>query len=303
MHFDHDDHQHAPPASHRAFALGVLLNVAYLVVEAVFGVLVGSLALLADAGHNLSDVLGLLMAWGASYLSMVRPTKRRTYGWRSSTILAAMANALILLMAVGGIVWEAVRRLAEPRPVATTTMVAVAGVGVVINTATALLFLSGRKRDLNIRGAYLHMAADAGVSLGVVVAGVMIAMTGWMWVDPAVSIVIALVIFWGTWGLFRESTDLILQAVPKGIDARQVEAYLRQLPGVTDLHDLHIWAMSTTETAITAHLVKPDAADDDEFLSRTSRELQHRFGIGHATLQLEHGTDAANCRLASPDTV
>ncbi|RUL85366.1 cation diffusion facilitator family transporter [Tautonia sociabilis] len=273
----------------RAFAVGVALNVAFVLVEAGFGLWANSLALLADAGHNLSDVIGLLLAWGGAALARIRPTERHTYGWRGSSILAALFNGLILLVAVGGIAWEAMRRLFEPVEPAGLTIVVVAAVGVVINTATALLFLKGRERDLNIRGAFLHMAADAGVSVGVVVAGLGIRWTGWAWIDPATSLVIAVVIFSGTWGLLRESFNLAMQAVPEGIDPKAVRSYLEGIEGVEDVHDLHIWAMSTTEVALTAHLLKPGSGsdDDDELLSRIGAGLHDRFGIEHATIQVE----------------
>jgi cobalt-zinc-cadmium efflux system protein len=298
-------HHHAPPARvTRAFLIGVVLNVGYVVVEAAYGFAIGSLALLADAGHNLSDVLGLLLAWGAAHLSTRPPSRRFTYGLGSSTILAALFNGLLLLVAVGGIAWEAVQRFAEPAPVPGTTVMVVAGIGVVINTATALLFLRDRKHDLNIRGAFLHMAADAAVSLGVVLGGLGMVMLGWLWLDPLLSLLIAGVILWSTWSLLRESLVLALQAVPAQIEPSHVEEYLASLPGVTAVHDLHIWAMSTTTVALTAHLVRPDApADNDAFLCQTSLELQHRFNIGHATLQIEHDQDASSCRLAPSDVV
>jgi len=280
-------HRHGPADYNRAFAIGVALNVVYIVVEATFGFLAGSLALLADAGHNLSDVLGLLLAWGANSLVQRKPTKRHTYGWRKSTILAALTNAIILLVAMGGIAWEAVRRFNDPSPVAGKTVIIVAAIGVVINTATAFLFLSGRKEDLNIRGAFLHMAADAGVSAGVVLAGVVILSTGWLWIDPVVSLVITAIILVGTWGLLRDSFNLALDAVPAGIDPEAVKSYLSDLPGVTGIHDLHIWAMSTSETALTVHLLKPDASDDDTLIEHASRELHERFGIEHITIQWE----------------
>lgn len=296
-------HDHGPANHNRAFALGVAMNVAYIVVEVVFGVLVNSLALLADAGHNLSDVLGLLVAWGAFYLSRLKPTSRRTYGWRSSSILAALANALILLVAIGGIIWEAIRRFAEPQAVTGTTMIWVAGVGVVINTATALLFLKGRKEDLNIKGAFLHMAADAGVSLGVVAAGTAIYLTGRSWIDPATSLAIAAVILIGTWGLLRDSVDLVLHAVPRDIDMGEVRDYLLRLPGVEHVHDLHVWAMSTTETALTAHLVKSEMDNEDALLADASHELHDQFGIEHVTIQIERNAEAARCRQAPADAV
>ncbi len=271
----------------RAFAVGVVLNVLFVVIEAAFGFLSGSLALLADAGHNLSDVLSLLLAWGAHALSRRRPTQRRTYGYRSTSILAALLNALILVVAVGAIAWEAVRRFGNPQPVPAMTVIVVAAIGLVINGVTAWLFFEGRKRDLNLRGAYLHMAADAGVSAGVVAAGALIAATGFAWIDPVTSLVIAAVILIGTWGLLRDSVDLALHAVPPGIDPAAVEAYLAGLPGVTGVHDLHIWGMSTTDSALTAHIVKPDPADDDLLLQRIAHELHERFGIEHMTVQWE----------------
>ena len=288
-------HSHAPANYNRAFAIGVALNVVYIVVEATYGILADSLALLADAGHNLSDVLGLLLAWGANYLAQRKPTERHTYGWRKSTILAALTNAVILLVAMGGIAWEAVQRFSDPLQVAGKTIIIVAAIGVVINTATALLFLSGRKQDLNIRGAFLHMAADAGVSAGVVLAGVVILSSGWLWIDPAVSLIITAIILVGTWGLLRDSFNLALDAVPAGIDPEAVKSYLSGLPGVKDVHDLHIWAMSTSETALTAHLLKPDAGDDDTLIEQVSRELHERFGIEHITIQWERRPELDHC--------
>ncbi len=307
---EHDDHghrsgghshHHGPVDHNAAFAIGVTLNLLFVVTEAVFGVFAHSLALLADAGHNLSDVFGLLLAWGASYLSRRLPTVRRTYGLRRSSILAALFNALFLLIAIGGIAWEAVRRFGDPQPVQGGTVMWVAGVGIVINTATALLFMSGRKSDLNIRGAFLHMAADAAVSAGVVVAGLVMLATGWLWLDPVVSLVIAAVIFAGTWGLLRDSVNLALDAVPEGIDVPQVRRYLESLPNVVAVHDLHIWGMSTTETALTAHLVMREAVINDDLLRRAAAELREKFGIEHATLQLE--TAALACRLAPNEIV
>jgi cobalt-zinc-cadmium efflux system protein len=292
----HHHHHHESVNYNRAFGIGIALNVAYVAAEAGFGLASGSLALLADAGHNLSDVLGLLMAWGGHYLAGLPPTATRTYGWRSSSILAALFNALLLLAAIGGISWEAVRRFWEPQPTAGATVMIVAGLGVVINTLTALLFLKGRKHDLNIRGAFLHMAADAAVSVGVVLAGWGIIATGWQWLDPAVSLAIALVIFISTWDLLKDSLNLAMHAVPPGIDATKVREYLESLSGVDNVHDLHIWAMSTTEIALTAHLVKPDIGDDDAFLAYVAQELHDRFGVEHATLQLERSAEAAQCR-------
>jgi cobalt-zinc-cadmium efflux system protein len=303
MSHDHHHHHHGPAAGdfHRAFAWAVALNIGYVLVEAGFGIWSNSLALLADAGHNFSDVLGLLLAWAAHYLAQAKPTKRRTYGWRSSSILAAVLNSLLLLLAIGGISWEAISRMNQPGEVHGLVLTAVAGVGVVINTLTALLFLRGRKEDLNIKGAYLHMAADAAVSGGVVVSGLVIYFTGWTIIDPLCSLVIVLVILLGTWSLFRESVNLMLHAVPAGIDPRQVARFLADLPGVVEIHDLHIWAMSTTETALTVHLVKPAMSNEDEFLAETAHELTHQFGIHHATMQIERGT--GGCPVASAEVV
>jgi cobalt-zinc-cadmium efflux system protein len=292
-------HSHGGVSYGRAFAIGVALNLAFVAVEFVYGRLAHSLALVADAGHNLSDVLGLLMAWGAAALARRHPSPGRTYGMRRSAILAALANAVVLLVAVGAIAWEAVRRFDEPNPVVGSTVIWVALAGIAVNTATALLFASGRKGDLNIRGAFLHMAADAGVSLGVVVSGAVIIFTGWQWLDPVVSLVIAAVIIAGTWGLLRDSVNLALDAVPEGIDEREVKDYLAGLPTCAEVHDLHIWGMSTTESALTAHLVMGRAVCDDAFLAQIARELHDRFGIEHATLQVENGNLAypCSCRL------
>jgi cobalt-zinc-cadmium efflux system protein len=297
------DHDHSAVALNRAFALGVSLNVAFVVVEAVFGVRAHSLALVADAGHNLSDVLGLLLAWGAVALGAQRPSPRRTYGFRRSSILAALANAILLLVAVGAIAAEAIGRLQHPAPVASGVVITVALIGIGINAGTALLFLRGRKRDLNLRGAFAHMAADAAVSAGVVVAAVLMQRTGWLWLDPAVSLAIAAVITIGTWGLLRDSVNLALDAVPEGIQPNEVEAFLAGLPGVTAVHDLHIWGMSTTHVALTAHLVKPAIDNEDELLAAACQELHARFGIGHATLQVERNEAAANCAQVPAEVV
>lgn len=295
-------HAHGPKDYGRAFAIGVGLNIAFVVIEAVYGLASGSLALLADAGHNLSDVLGLLLAWGAICLARRAPSRRRTYGFRRTTILAALANSVILMIAVGGIAWEALQRFARPAAVESGVIVLVAGIGIVVNTVTALLFLSGRKSDLNIRGAFIHMAADAGVSAGVVIAGLAIGATGLAWIDPVVGLIIVVVIAVGTWDLLRDSLNLALDAVPRGIDPDAVEAYLLGLPGVTAVHDMHIWGMSTTETALTAHLVKPEHEGDDELLGRICLGLAERFGINHATLQWERGDGSEPCRF-EPDHV
>jgi cobalt-zinc-cadmium efflux system protein len=295
-------HHHGPANYNAAFAIGVSLNLIFVVVEAVYGLLAHSLSLLADAGHNLSDVLGLLLAWGAVYLSRKEPTAQWTYGLRRSSILAALANAVLLLIAVGGIGWEAARRFGHPEPVAGGTVMWVAGVGIVVNAVTALLFMSGRKSDVNIEGAFLHMAADAAVSVGVVAAGAVIAYTGWQWLDPTVSIAIVLVITAGTWGLLRRSVRLAMDAVPEGIDPVAVRRFLTELPGVTSVHDLHIWPMSTTETALTAHLVIPGGTTGDAFLAQLAHEMHDRFGIGHTTVQVENG-DGVACKLAPDDVV
>jgi cobalt-zinc-cadmium efflux system protein len=296
-------HAHAPKDFGRAFAIGAGLNIAFVAVEAAAGLMTGSLALVADAGHNLSDVLGLLMAWGAAAMAKQLPTARRTYGLRKGTILASLANAGLLLVAVGAIVWEATRRFAEPHPIQPGLVMVVAIIGVVINTATALMFMRGQ-HDLNVRGAFLHMAADAAVSLGVVLAAIVIwFVPGWTWIDPAVSLVIAAVIIAGTWGLLRDSLDMALDAAPRGIDPEAVRQWLAEQPGVTEVHDLHIWAMSTTETALTVHLTRPDNSDSDGFLRDTAEALAERFRIGHPTLQIETGAGGHACRLAPADVV
>ncbi len=280
----------------RAFAIGVALNLAYVVAEVVFGLLAGSLALLADAAHNFGDVLGLGMAWLASTLGRRAPSARYTYGLRGSSILASLANAGLLLLVTGGIAWEAVQRLAAPRPATGLTIMVVAAAGVAVNGFCALLFASGRKGDLNVRAAFTHLAADALVALGVVVAGGLIVLSGWAWIDPVASLAISAIIVVSSWSLMRESLDLALQAVPLGVDRSGVLDYLMALPGVSEVHDLHIWGMSTTETALTAHLVRPGAAVDDALLAQVCGELKSRFSIHHATLQVEGGS--APCDLA-----
>jgi cobalt-zinc-cadmium efflux system protein len=290
-------HVHAPADYGRAFAIGTALNVGFVVIETAFGFRGHSMALLADAGHNLSDVLGLVLAWGGTVLARTNPTRRRTYGLRSTTILAALANAVFLLVAIGGIALEAVHRVSNPGPVVGGMVAGVAFVGLLVNGATAMLFMSGRKADLNVRGAFLHMAADAAVSAGVVIAGLVIGATGWAWIDPALSLVIVAIIAIGTWSLLRESVDLALHAVPAHIDPIAVGTYLGALPGVTEVHDLHIWGMSTTDVALTAHLVRPELEDEDALLLRASRELRARFGISHPTLQIERGRGPHSCEL------
>jgi cobalt-zinc-cadmium efflux system protein len=296
-----DSHSHAPADFGKAFAIGIALNIAFVILEAAFGVISNSMALIADAGHNLSDVLGLVVAWIASILARRRPTTRYTYGLRGTSILAALFNAIFLLVATGAIAWEAVLRLFDPQPVAGPTVMAVAAAGIVVNGFTAWLFASVRKDDLNIRGAYLHMAADAAVSAGVVVAGLVIYLTGWLWLDPLVSLAIAVVIVAGTWGLLRDSVAMSLAAVPAGIDPAEVRAMLAGRPGVSRVHDLHIWSMSTNEVALTAHLVIPSGHPGDSFLHDLAEELKAHHGIGHVTLQIETDADSA-CTLA-PDHV
>ncbi len=297
-HQHNHNHSHAPADYGRAFAIGVALNLAFVLVEVGYGIAANSLALVADAGHNLSDVLALLLAWGASILVRRIPTTKHTYGMRSTSILAALVNALLLLLAMAVVAWEAIQRLLNPAPVQGETVIWVATLGIIINTATALLFMSGRHHDLNIRGAFMHMAADAGVSLGVVLSGFAIVWTGWEWLDPVVSLVIVGVILVGTWGLLKDSVNMALDAVPEGIDHADVTAYLASLPGVCDVHDLHIWPMSTTETALTVHLVIPGHVATDALLKDVTHELHDRFGIEHTTIQIEVGDTEHPCEQA-----
>ena len=288
-------HAHGPVDHNRAFVIGIVLNSAFVAVEATYGLLSDSMALIADAGHNLSDVLALLIAWGASYAARRPASQRFTYGFKSSTILAALANAVLLLVAIGAITFETLHRLVDPVEPEGWTMIWVAGVGIVINTATALMFMRGRKNDINIRGAFLHMAADALVSVGVVVAGALILLTGQALIDPVVGLIIVAVIAWGTWGLLRDSVRLGLAAAPDNIDVAAVRAMLESRPGVVRVHDLHIWALSTTETALTAHLVIPAGHPGDGFLHRAADDLK-QHGIGHVTLQVETGAqDCGDC--------
>jgi cobalt-zinc-cadmium efflux system protein len=282
-----EGHSHAPASFGRAFAIGITLNTVYVVIQVLFGIAAHSLALVADAGHNFGDVLGLVLAWWASRLTSQPTTDRRTYGLRRSSILAALTNAIFLLVAVGGISWEAIRRFGNQPDVAGSIVIWVAAGGIVINLGTALLFQSGSHSDLNIRGAFMHLAADAAVSFGVVIAGIIISFTGWRWLDPAVSLLISAVIVYGTWGLLRDSFNMAMDAVPPGVDVAAVREYLSGIPGVTNAHHLHIWALSTTETALTVHLVKPDPANDDGLLSLIHQELEERFHIEHATIQFE----------------
>jgi cobalt-zinc-cadmium efflux system protein len=296
-HGDHG-HDHPSPASYgRAFALAIALNMTFVAIEAGYGFVADSTALMADAGHNLSDVLALALAWAAAVVGKRQPSQRYTYGLRSTSILAALANAMLLLVACGAIAWEAILRFSQPPAVAGLTVSAVAGVGIAVNGISAWLFLSGSKGDLNIRGAYLHMAADAAVSLGVLIAGLMMRYMGAYWIDPVASLVIVAIIMAGTWGLLKESVQLALSAVPRHIDMSAIEAYLRQLPGVRETHDLHVWGLSTTESALTVHLVMPDGFPGDAFMDEVTGELEHRFAIHHATLQIEQGTTVHACAL------
>jgi cobalt-zinc-cadmium efflux system protein len=293
-------HSHAPATFGRAFAIGTGLNLAFLLAELGFGYAANSLALISDAIHNMSDVLGLLLAWGGAWLAGRRPRPRYTYGFRRASILAALGNAVLLFVAVGAIAVESIHRLIAPEPVAGFTVVWVAVLGIFVNGTTALLFMRGREHDLNIRAAFLHMAADALVSLGVAVAALAIMQTGWIWLDPAMSFLVAVVVFVGTWNLARASLDLALDAVPDGIDEGAVRAYLAGLAGVSAVHDLHIWAMSTTETALTARLVRPGAGLDDGFLAGAAHGLKMQFGIRHATLQVAEHDIRQSCTLQEP---
>jgi cobalt-zinc-cadmium efflux system protein len=306
----HDDHSHDHAHGHghtpadfgRAFAIGIALNTGFVVIEGLFGFFANSVALLADAGHNLSDVLGLVVAWVAAELAKRAPTTRFTYGLGGSSILAALFNSMFLLVAVGAIGWEAILRLMHPEPVGETVVIVVAIIGIFVNGITAWLFVSGRKSDLNIRGAFLHMAADATVSAGVVIAGFAILLTGWQWLDPVVSLAIVAVILASTWGLLRDSVAMTLSAVPAEIEPAAVRGALVALPGVSGLHDLHIWPMSTTDISMTAHLVMPAGHPGDAFLMNAAAAMQDHFGIGHVTLQVETSVDTA-CALAPDDVV
>jgi cobalt-zinc-cadmium efflux system protein len=295
------EHAHAPADFGAAFAAGVALNLGFVALEAAFGLIAGSVALLSDAGHNLGDVLGLAAAWLASALVRRAPSARFTYGLRGSSILAALFNAVFLLLTVGAISWEAILRLARPAPVAGGIVMVVAVIGIIVNGVTAWLFASGRKDDINLRGAFLHMASDALVSAGVVVAGLVILLTGWIWLDPLTSLAVNLVIVWGTWGLLRDSLGMSMAAVPPGVDPATVRDYLASRPGVATVHDLHVWPISTTETALTCHLVMPAGHPGDAFLHDLAAALASRFSIGHSTVQIETDPNVA-CALA-PDEV
>ncbi|MEJ2115368.1 MAG: cation diffusion facilitator family transporter [Gammaproteobacteria bacterium] len=297
-------HQHPTPNKYTlAFGVGTALNIGFVIVEAVFGFLSNSLALIADAGHNLGDVLALLLSWGATYLAQQKPTRTKTYGLRRGTILAAFISSLILLMTMSIVAWEALGRFASPSEVNSMTIMIVAAIGVLINTATALLFFSSKNDDLNIKAAFIHMAADAGVSLGVVLAGIAIMITGFLWIDPAISLLIVVVIVFSTWSVFQDSFNLAMDGVPKGIDVEEVRNFILQQDGITEIHDLHIWAMSTTQVALTAHLVRDTTTIDDQFLHRLSRELCNKFKIIHPTIQIESGKQAHLCDQAHHDSV
>ena len=296
-------HQHGPKSYGRAFAIGISLNIVFVILETVYGVSTGSVALVADAAHNLSDVLGLAFAWAALVLAQRKPSRRRTYGLRKTTVLAALGNSVFLLVAVGGVAWEALGRLRHPSNVEGGVVMAVAAVGVVINGVSAMLFAKGRKGDANVKGAFLHLASDAAVSFGVVIAGGIILKTGWMAIDPLISLVVSFVILVGTWSLLKQSVNLALDAVPEGIDAEAVNTYLLALPGVLEVHDLHIWAMSTTETALTAHLVMETNTCEPRFLGDVGAALHDKFKIEHSTLQVEAPEAPDPCRLAAEGTL
>ena len=300
---NHQAHVHADPNYGRAFAIGVALNLAYVVGGAVAGIVSGSLALLADAGHNLGDVLGLSLAWGAALLSRRQPSGRFTYGMRSSSILAALANAIILLVVTGGIAWEAIGRIAHPVPVASLIVIGVAAAGILVNGVTALLFASRHPRDLNVKSIFVHMAADTLVTGGVVIAGVAIWLTGQLWIDPAVSLIVSAVIVIGTWGVMKSAMGLALNAVPEGVDIAAVRDHLLGVPGVSALHDLHIWGMSTTETALTCHLLMPGGHPGDAVLNTVAQQLDQRFGIHHVTLQIELADSEEACALTPEHVV
>ncbi|HYD19206.1 MAG TPA: cation diffusion facilitator family transporter [Patescibacteria group bacterium] len=298
----HGHHHHVPKNFDKAFAIGAFLNLSFVGAELFYGYLARSLALIADAVHNFADVVGLLLAWGAAWLSRRAPTDERTFGYRRASILAALANACLLFLAIGAIIIEALQRFAAPAPINPPTMIWVAGVGILINFGTAMLFWRGQKHDLNLRAAFMHMIADAAISLGVVVAGLIIMFKGWMWIDPAISLVVSVIILVGCWELAKESLHLSMDGVPKHINRRGVLVYLHELPGVTGVHDLHIWAMSTTEVALTVHLMRPGAPIDDAFLHKVAKDLQERFQIGHVTIQIEAGNAKDDCKL-QPDSV
>ena len=297
MSHSHNHHHHEINNYNRSFSMGIALNVIFVLIEVSYGIYADSLALIADAGHNLSDVMSLLLAWGASYLATKQPNVQRTYGLRKVTIMASLLSAVLLFIALGGIAWESIERISSPQRVDSMIIIVVAGIGVVINTLTALLFVKGQKHDLNIRAAYLHMAADAAISLGVVVAGIAILLTDWLWLDPVISLLIVLFILLGTWGLLKDSINLSIDAVPPGIDISQIKDYLISLKNISDIHDLHVWALSTTETALTVHLVTTNELIDNTLLHEMEEHLKHHFNISHTTIQIENEKDGYVCVL------
>lgn len=294
---EHSHSHHHTANYNRAFAIGISLNLLFVIIEASYGILAGSMALLADAGHNLSDVMSLLLAWGASILARKAATETRTYGLRKATVMAALLSSVMLLIALGGIAWESVSRMMSPQPVQGMTVIIVAAVGVVINTLTALLFFKGQKQDLNIRGAFLHMAADAAVSLGVVIAGLFILVKGWLWIDPMVSLLIVAVILVGTWRLLKESLNYAMDAVPTNVDIKQIQQDLLSFDEVLQFHDLHVWPLSTNETALTVHLLVDRNHLESDLLYRLQQHLYNQFGIHHTTIQLESATATQSCLL------
>lgn len=296
-------HNHTPRNYSKAFAIGITLNIIFVIIELGYGLAYDSMALISDASHNFSDVLGLMLAWGAAYLMTKKPTLNRSYGFRRVTIMASLVSSVLLFIGMGAILWESIARIGIPQPVSGVSILVVSGIGFVINGITAFMFYSGKDSDLNIKGAYLHMLGDAGVSLGVVVAGITIIFTGWFWLDPVISIIIAIIIIISTWDLMQDSLNLIIDTVPSDVDPAGVRNFLRNLPEVKDLHDLHIWAMSTTENALTVHLVTYGLSDNDRFLMYVSDELSKRFGIHHSTIQIEKEFSEEACRQKHPDTV
>ncbi len=289
------NHHHTDGNYNSRFILGIILNLSFVLIEFIFGILYNSLALIADAGHNLSDVIGLAVAWGASILVTKKPTKNFTYGYKKSSIIGAQINSLILLVAIGVIIWEAINRFSSPPAVEGKVMIFVAGIGVVINGITTYLFLSGKDTDLNIKGAYLHMLADTIVSVGVVISGIIIIYTNAFWIDPTISIVIAVVILWSTWSLLKDSTKLSLDAVPDSINIKNINKYFKSLDEISDYHHLHVWALSTTETALTVHLTKREEVTNDLLLQKVNHDLKEKFNIPHATIQIENN----NCEAST----
>lgn len=302
-HHAHHGHHHAPKNYNRAFAIGISLNIFFVVIESVYGFFAKSLALLADAGHNLSDVAGLLLAWGAFWLATKRPTPRYTFGLRKSSILSALFNAVFLLVSVGIIIWEALHRIWNPNIVESKTVMIVAGIGIAINSLTALLFFKDKDDDINIKGAYMHMASDALISFGVVISAIIISRTSWFWLDPAMSIIISLIIIYGTWDLLKHSLYLSMDAVPAGINPSEVKEYLESVDDVSDVHDLHIWAMSTTETALSAHITVKNNSLENEKLIEISNHLKEHFNIHHPTIQVELYDENFECHFKPEEII